>query len=313
MVRHVTTLPAMALRDYLATEIALDHAEGLLSRREALHKLGLLGLTAVAASGLLAACSTPAAPAPPPAAAPPTSAPSAPAAAGYDVAAALARTAPVTFAGGTGQLLGGYAPAAGTPRGAVLVIHENRGLTDHIRAVAGRLAGDGYAALALDLLSRAGGTAAATDATAALGGLAEADLVADMQSGLAELGRRNPGVPLAAMGFCFGGGMVWRLLDAGNPALAVAVPFYGPAPTSPTFDGTRTAVLGVFAEKDARVNAGRDALEAALTSAGLTHELLTVSGVDHAFFNDTGARFNAEAAATTYRKVLDWFGQHLKA
>ena len=64
----------MALRDYLVTEIALDHAEGLLSRREALHRLGLLGLTTAAASGVLAACAArtppaPAAPAPPPAAA----------------------------------------------------------------------------------------------------------------------------------------------------------------------------------------------------------------------------------------------------
>ena len=48
----------MALRTYLATEIALDHADGLLSRRDALHKLGLLGLTTAAASTLLASCSS---------------------------------------------------------------------------------------------------------------------------------------------------------------------------------------------------------------------------------------------------------------
>ena len=58
----------MALRTYLATEIALDHADGLLTRRDALHKLGLLGLTTAAASTLLASCSS---------AAPPTTAPSA--------------------------------------------------------------------------------------------------------------------------------------------------------------------------------------------------------------------------------------------
>ena len=70
-------------------------------------------------------------------------------------------------------------------------------------------------------------------------------------------------------------------------------------------------MLGVFAEKDARVNAGRDKLEAALTSAGLTHELVTVPGVDHAFFNDTGARYNQEAASQVYQQVLGWFGTHL--
>ena len=53
-----------------------------------------------------------------------------------------------------------WAAPAGKPAGAVLVIHENRGLTEHIRSVAGRFAANGYAALALDLLSEEGGTAA---------------------------------------------------------------------------------------------------------------------------------------------------------
>jgi carboxymethylenebutenolidase len=297
----------MAMRDYLATEVALDHAEGQLTRREALRKLGLLGLSTVAASGLLAACAGEAAP-PAPAPASPAPAPAAPP--DYDVAAALARTEPVTFAGGTGEMSGAYA-AAQDPRGAVLVVHENKGLTDHIRAVAGRLAGDGYTALAPDLLSRAGGTAAVPDATAALGGIDEADLVADLRSGLTELGRRASGASLGAVGFCFGGGMVWRLLNSGPSDLAAAVPFYGPAPENPTFSGSRAAVLGVFAEKDARVNAGRETLENALTDAGLIHELVTVPGVDHAFFNDTGPRYNRDAASQIYGRMLDWFGTHL--
>ena len=70
--------------------------------------------------------------------------------------------------------MSGAFAAAQSPKGAVLVVHENRGLTDHIRAVTGRLAGDGYTALAPDLLSRAGGTAGAPDATAALGAISEA-------------------------------------------------------------------------------------------------------------------------------------------
>ena len=297
----------MALRRYLQTEVALDHAEGLLSRRDALRKLGLLGLSATAASGLLAACSAEAPPAPAPAAPSAT----APVDAGYDIAAATARTSAVTFPGGTGTMQGGYAAPSGTPTGAVLVVHENRGLTDHIRAVAGRLAGDGYATLAPDLLSRVGGTAAAPDATAALGGIAAPDLVADLKSGIAELTRRHPGVPLAAMGFCFGGGMVWQLLNSGTAELKAAAPFYGPVPENPTFAGTTAAVFGVFAEKDARVNAGRERAEAALTAAGLTHELYTAPGVDHAFFNDTGARFNQAAAADVYGRTLAWFRTHL--
>jgi carboxymethylenebutenolidase len=298
----------MALRDYLATEVALDHAEGHLSRREALKRLGLLGLSTVAASSLLAACAeqTPQASAPPTQASPAANP-------GYDVAAAIARTSTITFPGTAGSLTGAYAAPTGTPAGAVLVVHENKGLTDFIRAVTGRFAGDGYAALAPDLLSRVGGTAAAPDATAALGNISSTDLVADLRSGLDELARRHPRVPLAAVGFCFGGGMVWELLDAGASNLAVAVPFYGPVPDHPTFTGNHAAVLGIFAGLDSRVNAGIPRADAALTAAGLTHEFVTVPGVDHAFFNDTGPRFNEAAATQTYARVLAWFRSHLVA
>ncbi|MBV9920472.1 MAG: dienelactone hydrolase family protein [Pseudonocardia sp.] len=304
----------MALRSYLATEVALDHVDGLLTRREALHRLGLLGLSTAAASGLLSAC---AGEAPAPTPAPPSAAgaePSAPAKPDYDVAAATARTRSITFPGGAGTMFGAYAVAQ-NPRGAVLVVHENRGLTDHIRAVAGRLAGDGYSALAPDLLSRAGGTAtaaaAAKDATAALGGISEADLVADLRSGLAELRRRASGASLGIVGFCFGGGMVWQLLNSGPTDLAAAVPFYGPAPDDPHFTGAKAAVLGIFAQQDDRVNAGRDILDRALTAAGVPHEFVTEPDAGHAFFNDTGARYNPAAATDAYRRLLDWFGAHL--
>lgn len=298
----------MAMRDYLATEIALDQADGLVTRREALRRLGLLGLSAAAASTLLAACGAND-PAPPPPAA--GGGPAAPGQAGYDVAAARARVAPVTFPGAAGPISGVYADVPNA-RGAVLVIHENRGLTDHIQAVTGRLAGDGYAALAPDLLSRQGGTAAVPDATAALAKVPEADLVADLQRSVDELGRRRAGTPLGTVGFCFGGGLVWRLLQAGAPALSAAVPFYGPAPANPTFAGTRAAVLGIFAEKDARVDAGIAPLTQALTAAGVTHRMDLVPGVDHAFFNDTGARFNLAAATDAYQRTLTWFGQYLR-
>jgi carboxymethylenebutenolidase len=240
-----------------------------------------------------------------------TSAPgSAPAKPDYDVAAATARTQTITFPGGTGTMSGAFA-AAQNPRGAALVVHENRGLTDHIRAVAGRLAGDGYTALAPDLLSRAGGTAGVPDATAALGGISEADLVTDLRSGLAELRRRASGATLGIVGFCFGGGMVWQLLNSGPTDLAAAVPFYGPAPDDPRFTGTKAAVLGIFAAQDDRVNAGRDSLDRALTAAGVTHEFVTEPGAGHAFFNDTGARYNPAAATDAYRRLLAWFGAHL--
>jgi carboxymethylenebutenolidase len=295
------------MQRYVAEEIAVDHADGLLSRREALRRLGLLGLGLPAATALLAACASgdpPAAPATTGAGASPPP----PVASGPAVA-----TEAITFAGPAGSLMGAWAAAA-DPRGAVLVIHENRGLTDHIRSVAGRFAGSGYSALAIDLLSGEGGTASFGDsaaATAALTGRPEEAMVADLRAGLDELARRAPGAKLAVVGFCFGGGMTWTLLAAGEPRLAAAVPFYGPAPSAASFDGSDAAVLGIYAEQDGRVNASRDGAAAALQAAGLTHEMVTYPGVNHAFFNDTGARYDAATAAQAYQKVLDWFGQHL--
>jgi carboxymethylenebutenolidase len=134
-----------------------------------------------------------------------------------------------------------------------------------------------------------------------------------MRSGLDELGRRVPGARLGITGFCFGGGMVWTLLDAGEPRLAAAIPFYGPAPSSADFAGNTAAVLGVYAELDARVNASRQSAETALTTAGLTHEIKTYPGVDHAFFNDTGGRYDAAQAAAAYADVLAWLKRHLGA
>jgi carboxymethylenebutenolidase len=66
-------------------------------------------------------------------------------------------------------------------------------------------------------------------------------------------------------------------------------------------------VLGVYGGLDARVNASRPAAKAALEAARLKHELLTFTDADHAFFNDTGARFNAPAATEVWRRVIGWF------
>jgi carboxymethylenebutenolidase len=290
-----------ALQRYLAEEVAIDHADGIIPRREALRRLALLGLGVPAASALLAACGVGESPPPAPseAAAPP----------GPAVA-----TEAVTFPGPEGRTLqGAWAPAA-QPRGAVLVVHENRGLTDHIRSVAGRLAADGYAALAIDLLSAEGGTAALggeAEAMAALNAAPPERFTADMRAGLDELERREPGRKLGATGFCFGGGMVWLLLTSGDPRLAAAAPFYGPLPDDASFAGSKAAVLGIYAEQDERVNASREAARTALEQAGLTHEIVTYPGANHAFFNDTGPRYHPEAATQAYAKVLDWFGRHL--
>ena len=305
------------LQRYIAEEIATDHVDGLLSRREALRRLALLGLGTGAATALIAACgnakqgtsasTSPTGASPSPTGASPTATAKPP---GMDHALP---TAPVVWAGPNGQLQGAWAEAA-NPRGGVLVIHENRGLNDWVRSVAGRFAGAGYSALAIDLLSEEGGTATFTDpaqATAALGKVPPDRFVADMKSGLDELQRRVPGKKVAVVGFCFGGGLVWRLLAAGEPRLAAAVPFYGPLPDNPDFSGSKAAVLAFYGALDNRVTSSKDAAKAALDKAGLVNEIIVEPNADHAFFNDTGPRYNPAASADAWSKTLDWFGKYV--
>jgi carboxymethylenebutenolidase len=323
----------VALEDYIVQELALDCEQGLLSRREALRRLGLMGVSSAAAAALLAACgddedagastsgpeSTPPASStaqPPTTTTPTAAASSSPGTATSEVppSAAPPTGEEIRFSGPNGELIGVVAEAE-SPSGAVLVIHENRGLTQHIRSIPPRLAADGYTALAIDLLSEEGGTASLAsegDATAALGNAPSERMIADLRAGIDELARRAPEAKVAVIGFCFGGGMTWQLLAAGEPRLAAAVPFYGPFPTDASLAGSpNAAVLGVYAGLDDRVNGSMEAAESALTAAGLTHELRVFEGVDHAFFNDTGPRYDPDAAAEAYQAMLDWFDTHL--
>jgi carboxymethylenebutenolidase len=296
---------------YLTDEVVVDYADGLINRREALRRLSLLGVGATVGAAMLAACGRDE---PSGTTTTPTTAASTPTSAAPSGPSALPTQA-ITFAGPESRTLQGAWAAASSPRGTVLVIHENRGLTNHIKSVAGRLAASGYSALAIDLLSEEGGTAKFTDpaqATAALNAAPSGRFVADMKAGVDELVRRTPDRKPGVVGFCFGGGMVWSLLAAGEPRLRAAAPFYGPLPSGADLSGSRNAaVLAIYAELDSRVNASRDAAKAAMEKAGLTHEIVTFPAADHAFFNDTGARYQPTAAATAYERLLSWFGQHL--
>lgn len=295
---------AVALGKYLQEEVALDHADGQLSRREALRRLALLGLAAPAAVALLEACARD------DDAPTPSRTPGAPPA-----GPEASETEDITFPGPGGRNTLGTFSAAKDPKGAVLVIHENRGLTDHIKSVAGRFATSGFSALAVDLLSAGGGTKEYADDAEIMQELRAAesnDLVADMVAAIDELERRVEGAKIGAVGFCFGGGMVWQLVQSGEDRLAAAAPFYGTTPEEgPDFKDSNAAVLGVYAELDSRVNMTRDGAKAALEDAGLEHEIVTYPGVDHAFFNATGDSYDKEQAEKAYVKVVHWFGEHL--
>ena len=304
------------IKEYLAGEVAIDHADGQLTRREALRRLGMMGISLTAASALLAACSddggddqvvapgaqaasTTVAPVQTTVASPSTTRP----------ASTPVPSQDITFPGPRGALLGAYAQAANA-KGAVVVIHENRGLVDATRAVAARFAGDGYSALSIDLVSglNAGGTAGvpAADVGSLLSNSDVSDRRADVKAGFDELLKRNPGRKLGMIGFCFGGTVVWDYLTAGDARLAAAAPFYGGTVEGATY--SKAAVLGVYGETDARINATRDAAKANLVKAGVPHELKTYAGVGHGFYSQVDSPQSKQA----YSDTLDWFDRYLK-
>jgi carboxymethylenebutenolidase len=94
--------------------------------------------------------------------------------------------------------------------------------------------------------------------------------------------------------------------------LAAAVPFYGPTPENPDFAGSKgVAVLGIYASQDQRVNAGEPVARAALEKAGMVFDLVTEPDANHAFFNDTGERYNAAAATDAWNRVQGWFTRYV--
>ncbi len=193
---------------------------------------------------------------------------------------------------------------------AVLVCHENRGLNEHIRDVVRRFAKEGYVALAIDLLSREGGTENLDpDQVPGLLGDAgpdrhEADFIAAFDY-LQSLDFVD-GERIGMTGYCFGGGVTWQVATA-LPELKAAVPFYGRGPDLDKVPNIQAAVLGVYAELDERINTGNDALEQALIEADITYQINVYPGVNHAFHNDTGQRYVEEQATQAWLDTLAWF------
>ncbi len=216
-----------------------------------------------------------------------------------------------------GRRYRGYnaAPRSGGNLPVVFVVHENRGLNDHIRDVARRVALAGYSAVAPDWLSPAGGTPADEDrARTMIGALDMAETVAD---GAAMIrwnaspagGSRKVGI----VGFCWGGAMVNRLAVASGDSLKAGVSFYGPAPDPSEAARVEAAMLIVLAGRDTRVNATARPWIAALQAAGKEVRALEYPDVDHAFHNDTSqARYNAHAAEQAWAAALSFFRRHLE-
>lgn len=213
-----------------------------------------------------------------------------------------------------GARMSGYLarPARKAKRPAVIVIHENRGLNPHIQDIARRLALEGFLAFAVDMLSPFGGTPPdedkGRDMIAALDPQETDRRIAAAVPFLAHHTESTGRV--GAVGFCWGGGLANRLAVL-SPALNAAVVYYGVQPPAEDVSRIRAALLLHYAGLDQRINAGIAAFEAALKAHHKRYTIYVYPGVNHAFNNDTGSRYDKAAAELAWTRTLVFLKQEL--
>lgn len=215
---------------------------------------------------------------------------------------------------GAGTMKGLLArPAKGDKFPAVLVIHENRGLNPYIEDVARRLAVDGFLALAPDALTPLGGYPGNDDEGRAMQAKRDRDqMLEDFIAGARWLDahQRSTG-KLGAVGFCYGGGVVYQLAVRINDALDAGVPFYGSQPSAEDVPKIKAPLLVHNAENDRRILAGAPAFEAAMKQHGKRLTFYVYPGVNHGFHNDTTPRYDETAAKLAWKRTIEFFRQQL--
>ncbi|GAA4323297.1 dienelactone hydrolase family protein [Flaviaesturariibacter amylovorans] len=203
-------------------------------------------------------------------------------------------------------------PAAGAAHpGAVIVVHENRGLNPHIEDVARRVALAGFTALAPDALTPLGGYPGNDDEGRALQSKRDRnEMLEDFIAAHAYLAGTQKG-KIGVVGFCFGG-WIANMMAVRLPALAAAVPFYGGQPAAADVPAIQAPLQLHYAGLDTRVNEGWPAYEAALKEHKKEYSAQIYPNVNHGFHNDTTPRYDRPAAELAWKRTIEFFGQRLK-
>jgi len=195
------------------------------------------------------------------------------------------------------------ASAAAKKLPGVLVVHKNRGLNPYIEDVARRLAIADFMAFAPDGLTSVGGYPGDDEKGGQL--FKEVDGAKMMEDFLAAAiwlkSRPDCTGKIAAIGFCYGGGVANRLAVRMGADLAAAVPFYGIQPNAADAAKIKAPLLAQYGELDTRFTQGWPAFDA-----------LTQASANHGFHNDTTPRYDEAAAKLAWQRTLDWLNKYLR-
>jgi carboxymethylenebutenolidase len=227
----------------------------------------------------------------------------------------------VEFPGKAGVVFGYLARPA--PKGkfpAIIVIHANQGINDYTCDVARRLAKQGYVALAVDFLSRHGGTKKVNSKGEGLNNIRELEpwqaVAEDADAGYAYV-RALPDVRsdrLGLIGFCWGGEMTFSTVTEVR-GLRAAVVFYGRSPKPfERMNKIQAAVLAHYGEKDPGVNQDIPATVEAMKKFAKSYDYKIYPGAQHGFHSDNNPeRYHPEAAKEAWARTLEFFKSHLQS
>src|SRR3990167_8234889 len=264
-----------------------EYRDGKITRREFIQKAVLLTGSLAAATSLIDSLLSPSA-----------------YAAQVDPTDPSLSSAAGQFSGPAGPIFGCQTgPKAPGKYPGIIVIHENRGINDHIRDVARRLAKEGYVALAPDFLSRGGGTEKVNPKGEGLAKMRElAPLKAVMEDGDAALAYLRTlavvrGDRLGVVGFCWGGEMTFSVSTYAR-GLRAAVVYYGRSPNPlDLVEKIEAPILAHYGGENKPINDGITATEAAMQKYNKSYTYKIYPGAKHAFNNDvTPDRYHPEAA-----------------
>jgi len=216
---------------------------------------------------------------------------------------------------GAGEMKGLLArPAKQGKFPAVVVIHENRGLNPYIEDVARRLAVAGFVALAPDALTPLGGYPGNDDEGRAMQAKRDREeMVEDFIAAAKLLDEHELSTgKVGAVGFCFGGGVVYQLAVRIPDVIDAGVPFYGSQPDQADVAKIKAPLLIHNAENDKRILSGAPAFEAEMKKQGNEFTAYVYPGVNHGFHNDTTPRYDEEAAELAWKRTVNFFNEHLK-
>jgi carboxymethylenebutenolidase len=203
----------------------------------------------------------------------------------------------------------------------VVAVHDNRGMSNWIRAVADQLAADGFIAIAPDMLSmlpvprNSDGDSDPDSVRAVIGQVDQATRDRYAQA-FGEWGTRLDGASAkyGIVGFCWGGSTVFAHAVAAPASLGAVVVYYGGSPAPERLSTVRAPILGLYGEDDARVNQTVPPAAAALKAAGRTFEAHTFAGAGHGFTRSQEARdgANRRAVEQAWPLTVSWFREHLR-